>query len=102
MSGGKDFFEDAEWCEAIGIVPHPGYHGAFTRREALGCWRNGTAVVKIKEEPGGGERNAIGAIGRVLGSLSHPRAGTVYFVEWDRRPREAVLVSAWKLAVRVG
>lgn len=80
------------------IKAHPGWHGSFTRNQAPGAYPNGTRIVKVETEHG--DTNPVGAMGTVLGSLQHPRypeMGIGYFIEWDRTPRCAVLVVAWKI-----
>lgn len=72
-----------------------GWLGLFTRHEQMGCWRNGTRIVKTMAEPG--DTHPIGAKGTVLGSVYVPTQGVGYFVEWDDMPRVAVGVVAAKI-----
>jgi hypothetical protein len=75
----------------------PGWTGAFTRDQAHGVeFTNGTRIEKARSEPG--DRTPVGMTGTVLGSLSHPGLGAMYFVEWDDQPRVAVAAVGWKLA----
>lgn len=77
-------------------TPRPGWTGGFTTKEALGAYRNGTRIVKATSEDHDCHPN--GSLGTVLGSLVHPEKGVAYFIEWDARPKCAVLVIAWKIA----
>jgi len=77
------------------LTPKPGWLGTFTTMEALGAWRNGTRIVKIESEDGDGQRT--GSLGKVLGSIFEETKGLAYFVEWDAKPKVAVLVMAWKI-----
>jgi hypothetical protein len=76
--------------------PHPGWYGLFTRHQMPGAIRNGTRVVKVRTEAG--DTHPVGSLATVLGSMGHPDVGIGYFVEWDARPRFAVLVVADKIA----
>lgn len=78
------------------FIQEPGWRGAFTRDEADGALPNGTAIQKVKSEPG--DFNPIGARGTVLGSLRAPSLGVAYFIEWETLPRCAVVVAAWKIS----
>lgn len=73
-----------------------GWVGVFTR-EQHGALRNDTRVKKDRGDPG--DLTPIGTEGTVLGSVYHPGIGTIYFIEWDNRPRHAVGVVAWKLSL---
>jgi len=75
---------------------HPGYTGAFTRKEAEGALPNGARITKIAGAEEGGQ--PLGAEGAVLGSLYDPQMGYCYFVEWDAMPRVAVACVEWKIA----
>lgn len=77
------------------LKPRPGWHGNFTTREAPEAMHNGTRVVKAASEPH--DAHPEGSLGTVLGSIMHPDLGIAYFVEWDAKPKWAVLVVAWKL-----
>lgn len=81
----EDFLSIKEW---------PGYVGAFTRNEALGAWRNGTRLEKVKSEDG--DAHELGDECAVLGSMVH-QGQLAYFVEWDGNPGIAVACMAWKL-----
>jgi hypothetical protein len=83
----------------FGIREHHGWYGAFTTQEVLGAGRNGTKVVKVKEDPNG-DTTPLGTVGTVLGSIYEPRVyqGPFYFVEWDDKPMVAVGVIDWKIA----
>lgn len=77
----------------------PGWHGAFTRKQATGAIPNGRRIVKINNEEG--DATPTGTMGTVLGSYSHPKLHngvTIYFVEWDTLPRTAVAVLANKVS----
>jgi hypothetical protein len=79
--------------------PHeePGWTGAFTRQQAPGAlFANTTRIRKDKSERG--DATPLGTEGTVLGSYYVPERGFAYFVEWDDKPRLAVLVLGWKLA----
>lgn len=78
---------------------YPGWRGIHTRDEAPGAIRNGTRVRKVKTEPS--DAHPIGAMATVLGSMTAPRVGMIYFVEWDALPRSAVAVVPWKIEVVV-
>lgn len=78
------------------IGEEAGWFGAFTRHQALGCFRNGTRIVKVMTDPG--DANPIGARGTVLGSISDQELGAAYFIEWDGTPKVAVAVEARKIA----
>ncbi len=83
----------------INLREHPGYRGMFTRDEAEGAYRNGTRVIKTASEPGDG--HPVGATATVLGSISHPPLGIMYFVEWDRTPKFAIAVLATKISLTI-
>lgn len=84
----------------------PGWLGAFTREQATGAYRNGSRIVKAREEDG--DATPLGTGGTVLGSvdgrvlgMTNPDGSLIayaYFVEWDNRPRMAVGTTDWKLA----
>lgn len=80
-----------------GIRRHSGWIGAFTRSRAQGSrFGSGDRIRKVKSEPE--DATPLGTTGTVLGSVrvpEHPHCA--YFVEWDTRKREAVLVIDWKL-----
>lgn len=86
---------DMESAIADIMTPKEGWLGSFTTMEALGAWRNGTRIVKCSSEEGDAHRN--GSLGKVLGSIHEPKKGLAYFVEWDSKPKVAVLVMAWKI-----
>lgn len=77
-------------------TPRPGWLGGFTTMEAPGAYRNGTRIVKATSEDHDCHPN--GSLGTVLGSVLHPDLGIAYFIEWDARPKCAVLVIAFKIA----
>jgi hypothetical protein len=69
---------------------------AYTDDEVPGAYRNGSRVEKIQGEEE--DRNPIGAIGLVLGSMGIAELNMVgYFVEWDTDPGKPVFVSDWKI-----
>lgn len=74
---------------------HPGYVGLFTRNQEKGALENGCRVSKINSVPGDAHPNGSEAV--VLGSVGHPSAGVVYFVEWDATPGVAVGVAAHRI-----
>ena len=84
-----------EWT----IKPYPGYYGAFTKDQAPGAFPNGSRIVKHAVEEGDG--TLLGHRGTVLGSMLEPEVSPFifYFVEWDTRPRAAVCVVSWKIAL---
>lgn len=82
----------------LSIREYPGYRGAFTRERAPGAIASGTRIMKTNSEDG--DANPDGALGTVLGSLSHPEVmnGIVmYFIEWDSAPRTAVATVGFKV-----
>ena len=56
---------------------------AWYRKEAAGCWPNGSRVAKQNSEPGDG--HADGSFATVVGSITTPE-GVGYFVTWDDAP----------------
>jgi hypothetical protein len=84
----------------LGIRHHKGYLSPFTRHEAKGAWPNGTRVRKTHCDSTG-DFTPVGGQGAVLGSLSDPELGYLYFVEWDHAPRLALACHENKLE-RVG
>ncbi len=82
-------------ARAYNFMPHPGWHGVFTRGEVPGAMRNGTRCEKINAVPG--DSHPDGARATVLGSFGHPEVGTAYFVEFDSHPRHAVMAVAERL-----
>jgi hypothetical protein len=81
--------EDLDVVAHFNIRLYPGYEGVFTRDEAPGAIPNGTRIVKVWSE--NDKETPVGTNGTVLGSISHPNVGLAYFIEWDSRPRQAVL-----------
>jgi len=75
---------------------HDGYAGVYTRHESEGCLKNGTRIYKSMSDDG--DATPTGTAGTVLGSLSDPRVGKGYFVEWDDKPKTAVFVIEQKIA----
>jgi hypothetical protein len=70
---------------------YPGYHGVFTRDQAPGALASGTRIMKASSEEG--DAHPDGALGTVLGSMSHPEVqngAVMYFIEWDARPKVAI------------
>lgn len=80
----------------MNIQNYPGWTGGHTREEAPGALPNGTRVRKVETEPE--DAHPIGSLATVLGSVYHAVHGFGYFVEWDAKPRFAVLVIARKIA----
>lgn len=80
----------------LSLDHHPGYKGAFTRFQLTGAYRNGLRIVKVQSEASDATRD--GTLGTVLGSINHPERGIGYFIEWDDKPKVAMLVIAWKVA----
>lgn len=77
---------------------YPGYRGAFTRARAPGALPSGTRIKKANSERG--DANPDGALGTVLGSLSHPEVqngALLYFVEWDSAPGTAIATMGFKI-----
>jgi hypothetical protein len=77
---------------------YPGYHGAFTRDQAPGALANGTRIMKANSEEG--DAHPDGALGTVLGSMSHPEiqnGAAMYFIEWDARPKVAIATIGFKV-----
>jgi hypothetical protein len=77
---------------------YPGYTGAFTRDQAPGALASGTRIMKTDSEEG--DANPDGALGTVLGSLSHPEVqngALMYFIEWDAVPKVAVGCMGFKV-----
>lgn len=75
----------------------PGWIGCFTTTSAPGAIPSTSRIVKAKDEPG--DATPLGTGGTVLGSMLHPEKGICYFIEWDDKPKCAVAVIAWKIAV---
>ena len=76
----------------------PGWQGIFTREQAPEAkYPNEMRIKKTVHEPGDGTPNGTG--GTVLGSVYAPGKGVAYFVEWDNRPRVAVLVAEYKIGI---
>jgi hypothetical protein len=80
-------------------IKRPGWAGGYSTRQALGGWRNGTRVEKAAEDATG-DLTKMGTLGTVLGSVMHPELGMAYFIEWDDKPKVAVLCVQWKLKAR--
>ncbi len=89
---------DGDIAARFGIKLYPGYLSAFTRREAVGAFRNGTRIVKVREDHGG-DWHGVSSSGIVLGSISHAELGIAYFVEWDDRPKLPSIVVAAKIRI---
>ena len=82
---------------ALGIKHYPGYRGSFSRdQHPLALYENGARVVKAEDEDET-HLHPIGTLGTVLGSIGHVDIGVAYFVEFDSRPKHAVLVLEGKL-----
>jgi hypothetical protein len=82
----------------LNIREEPGWVGGFTRDQADGAlYPNGSRIRKNKGEPKDG--TPTGTNGTVLGSIRVPGESPAYFVEWDNRPRVAVFIVEWKLAL---
>lgn len=80
----------------MNIREHEGWIGAFTRDQARQAQlKNGQRVCKSLHELG--DATPVGTGGVVLGSVFHWTVGVGYFVEWDDKPRIAVLVVAAKV-----
>lgn len=78
------------------IAYHPGWIGGFTREQAPQArYANGSRVSKTQSKKG--DMHPDGAQAIVLGSVYVPGAGCVYFVEFDARPREAVMITEGRL-----
>lgn len=76
--------------------PRKGWLGGFTTRQAEGAMPNGTRIVKAAEDAPG-DLTPMGSPGTVLGSMRHPEKGIAYFIEWDDKPKVAVLAVHWKI-----
>jgi hypothetical protein len=87
---------DLERALADMAMQRPGWLGGFTTMVAPGAYPNGTRIMKATSEDHDCHPN--GSPGTVLGSILHPKEGIAYFIEWDARPKCAVLVIAWKVA----
>lgn len=69
---------------------------AYTDDEVPGAYRNGARVEKIQGDAG--DRNPIGAIGTILGSMGIAELNLVgYFVEWDTDPGKPTFTIDMKL-----
>lgn len=80
----------------LGMRYEPGWVGAFTRQQAVGAIPNGSRVRRAGfREPG--DSTPDGTAGTVLGSLYVPEKGYAYFVEFEDRPKCAVLVIERKI-----
>lgn len=88
--------EAEQFAAENGIAEHDGYAGLFTRQNAPGAIPAGTRIRKAIFVMG--DTTPVGALGAVLGSISHPEFGFAYFVEWDHAPRCAVFCMAVKIA----
>lgn len=78
---------------ALNIDFHEGYLSPFTRDQYPGAIENGARVAKlVRSDPT--DITAPGTLGTVLGSIGAPGVGVAYFIEWDNRPRVAVLIRA--------
>jgi hypothetical protein len=87
----KDELEAHMRKDTLELTDEPGWTGAFTRNDAKQAkYRVGTRVTKIEQEPG--DATPVGTKGTVLGSMYGPNVGVGYFVEWDDKPKVAVLV----------
>lgn len=85
--------------DSFSLRHEAGWHGAFTRNQAPEArFVNGARVVKQRSERR--DSTPIGTTGTVLGSVHHPIYGTAYFIEWDDKPRFAVLVLEWKIEIQ--
>jgi len=83
-------------ADKLGIKSEPGWANPFTRNDAPQArWRVGARVRKVLQELG--DMTPLGTLGTVLGSLYAPEVGAAYFVEWDCKPRVAVLVVEAKI-----
>lgn len=80
------------------LIERPGWTGSFTSATAPGALKAGTRIVKADRDKGGpDDLTPIGTLGTVLGSLYDPALGIAYFIEWDDKPKVAVLAVAWKV-----
>lgn len=77
------------------FVTEPGWFGVFTREQAPKAIPNGTRICKVATEHG--DAHPIGTKGLVLGSLAADDQQTLYFIEWEPRPRFAVAVADFKI-----
>lgn len=68
-----------------------GWFGAFSRSQAEGAWPNGSRIVKTNGADDDGTPD--GTEGTVLGSMYHPEHGYAYWIEYDDKPRCAVLTA---------
>lgn len=78
------------------IANEPGWTGSFTRhQDPKASFRNGSRIKKAKQ----GKRDAtpLGNLGTVLGSVFVPQLGVAYFVEWDWKPKVAVLITEGRI-----
>lgn len=86
------------------VLPHPGYYGAFTRATAPGAIPSDTRVVKVVTEKGDAHPNGskgviLGSIGPLPDKASQWYGKRAYFIEWDARPKTAIAVVDFKIAV---
>jgi hypothetical protein len=80
----------------VTLATYPGWFGVHTRQQEPGAIPNGARVRKIDCDRG--DAHAVGTCATILGSVVHPERGFAYFVEWDPKPRVAVLVVGDKIA----
>lgn len=78
------------------FIQEDGIIGYFTREQAEDAIPNGSRIVKTNSEQGDG--NPDGTLGTVLGSVSAPGHGILYFVAWDTAPVMAIAVAGVKVA----
>lgn len=93
-----EFLRDEKMLELLGIREEAGWTGGFSRKQFPGALANGSRVVKCFDEVG--DTHTLGARATVLGSIQKwPWEPVGYFVEWDDRPKHAVLISGRKIGL---
>ena len=60
---------------------------------------NGTVVIKTASDPSG-DLTPLGTVGAVRGSISATDLGTMYFIEWNDKPRMVIACHEKKLMVK--
>jgi hypothetical protein len=80
------------------MQPRPGWTGHFVTSNAPGAHPAGSRVYKAAQDASG-DFTALGTLGTVLGSMDGGPKGLAYFIEWDDKPKCAVLAVAWKIGL---
>lgn len=92
-----DFNVSESAIKTFGLRNEEGWEGPFTRKEAEGALPNGTRVEVLWSESEPLEQGDQGVILGSIGGVGY--ATTMYFVEFDKLPKHAVLTNNDKLRV---